>query len=93
MLAGKQGTLTNSKATINRSVRIHIGSGLARVLWKILAGMIASKDYRHLVSMSDRQLGQLGLTRNSIPDELHRRHFAGLAGWPANAKRLHPRRE
>jgi uncharacterized protein YjiS (DUF1127 family) len=54
---------------------------LAAVLRALVAGMAASKDYRHLNGMTERQLRRLGLTRNDIPKELHRRHFEGLDGF------------
>ncbi len=55
--------------------------GLGRVasaMRTILGGMIASKEYRHLTAMSDRQLSELGLSRDGIAAEVHRRHLAPL---------------
>lgn len=68
-----------------RSVAHHPGWRLfarkgASALSALAAGMRASKDYRHLNGMTDRQLAILGLTRDGIPQELHRRHFANLPG-------------
>lgn len=53
---------------------------LLAALRALIAGMAASKDYRHLNGMTDQQLRRLGLTRSDIPDELHRRYFEPLAG-------------
>lgn len=58
----------------------------ASALTALAAGMRASKDYRHLNGMTDRQLATLGLTRDGIPQELHRRHFANLPGRAADIR-------
>jgi hypothetical protein len=42
----------------------------------ILAGMVASKDYRHLNAMTDQQLRAIGLSRMDIPKEINRRHLS-----------------
>jgi hypothetical protein len=42
----------------------------------ILAGMVASKDYRHLNGMTDQQLRAIGLARRDIPKEINRRHLS-----------------
>lgn len=52
----------------------------------ILAGMRASKEYRHLNGMSDRRLRMLGLSRSQIPQEVHRRHLAPLGGGFAEVR-------
>ena len=57
-----------------------IGAGIRAVL----AGMRASKEYRHLNGMSDRRLKMLGLSRSHILQEVHRRHLKPLGGRFAN---------
>lgn len=56
-----------------------LGRRFGLSLRAIAAGMHASKDYRLLNGMSDGQLRVLGLTRDEIPRELHRRHFERLS--------------
>ncbi len=41
----------------------------------MVAGMVASKDYRHLNAMTDEQLRTMGLSRSDISEEISRRHF------------------
>jgi uncharacterized protein YjiS (DUF1127 family) len=60
-----------------------VGSRLCSVIRALIAGMVASKDYRHLNGMTEQQLRLLGLTRKDIPAELYRRHFRRLNGFSA----------
>jgi uncharacterized protein YjiS (DUF1127 family) len=55
-------------------------SGLAAFARGMAAGWRAAADYRQLSEMSDRQLRLRGLSRNDIPQDLHKRHFASLRG-------------
>lgn len=67
-----------SDVTTGRPAGKSFARRVAAGLHALASGMRASKDYRHLTAMSDRQLASLGLSRDRIPQELHRRHFAEL---------------
>ncbi len=50
--------------------------GLA--LSALAAGWRASLDYEQLNRRSDRQLHEVGLSRDQLPKAIHERHFAKL---------------
>lgn len=82
MLVAKELSLT-PRPKANKPYRslYALCSRIAWILRALVAGMVMSKDYRHLNGMTDRQLRRLGITRNDIPKELRRRHLKNLGGF------------
>jgi uncharacterized protein YjiS (DUF1127 family) len=69
-----------SGPNIGHAVPGDLGGRLLAALRMLLAGMHASKEYRHLNAMTDQQLRTLGLSRGHIEQEIHRRHLAAFSG-------------
>ena len=56
-----------------------LGAGWTAFTRALASGASAAVEYERLSRMSEGQLRSRGLSRDDIPREVHRRHFADLA--------------
>jgi len=50
---------------------------LGALITEWCSALAAGSDHGDLARLSDRQLADMGLRREDIPSEIHRRHYAG----------------